>query len=533
MANKSVTPTKADNHLQQSTSGEQSPVINTNGPVEVKYGLDEDKIKVMLDQHEQNICQRIQEASGDTNRLFLLEQDLRAVQAQKADLKKSLEEEIQHRKAANEALGELKGQLLDEQIKQAKASLEQGDTKAAEDAFDAVVDKEGEKVALAAFQSGRLAEGRLDYTKAMRQYKKAVVLEENNPDYLQTAGKMARTMADYPQAEEWLGQLLTIREIAGENGLALASAEHERADLYYFKGNYDQAEPLYKHSLEIKEKFLGLKHLSVAATLNNLAELYKTTGAYDKSESLHGQALSIREKILGHDHPDIAQSLNNLAGLYEDQGLYEKAEPLYKRDLEISEKSLGKEHPDVAITLNNLGELYRCQGRYREAVPLYQRSLKIRRDAFGERHPAVGQTMNNLALVYAAQEDYAAAEPLYQDSLEIRKKTLGEEHPDVGQSLDNIGALYESQGRYQEAEGVYQRSLEITEKSLGKEHPDVATTLNNLAFLFGLQNRYKEAFSLYKRSLTIMKQVFPNGHPNIDIIQGNYDALKQNMRGNK
>jgi hypothetical protein len=48
--------------------------------------------------------------------------------------------------------------------------------KAAEQVFDEVVDKEGNSVALAAYQSGQLAEGRVDYAKAMRQYKKAVGL---------------------------------------------------------------------------------------------------------------------------------------------------------------------------------------------------------------------------------------------------------------------------------------------------------------------------------------------------------------------
>jgi tetratricopeptide (TPR) repeat protein len=77
---------------------------------------------------------------------------------------------------------------------------------------------------------------------------------------------------------------LTIREIAGEDRLALASAEHEVAELYYFKGDYDQAEPLYKHSLEIKKELLGQKHLSVAATLSNLAELYNSPFAHFKTQ---------------------------------------------------------------------------------------------------------------------------------------------------------------------------------------------------------------------------------------------------------
>ncbi|MCW5211920.1 hypothetical protein VU04_03310, partial [Desulfobulbus sp. TB] len=170
----------ANSPFHQSTSGAQSPVVNTDGNVEIKYDLSEEKFAAMLQQQQKDILQGLRETVGSEQDRTLLEQKLQAVQEKLTNLQKSYEEELQRRKAADEALGELKGQLPDEQIKQAKASLEQGNTKAAEDAFDAVVDREGERVALAAFQSGQLAAGRLDYAKAMRQYKKAVVLKGDN-----------------------------------------------------------------------------------------------------------------------------------------------------------------------------------------------------------------------------------------------------------------------------------------------------------------------------------------------------------------
>ncbi|MDO0824092.1 tetratricopeptide repeat protein, partial [Desulfosporosinus nitroreducens] len=120
---------------------------------------------------------------------------------------------------------------------------------------------------------------------------------------------------------------------------------------------YEEAEPLYKRSLEIREEVLGAKHPSTANSLNNLALLYDKQGRYEEAEPLYKRSLEIREEVLGAKHPDTATSLNNLAGLYDKQGRYEEAEPLYKRSLEIREEVLGAKHPDTATSLNNLAGL--------------------------------------------------------------------------------------------------------------------------------------------------------------------------------
>lgn len=381
------------------------------------------------------------QASGtvtDDKKLHLLEAQLKGVRKKKANLQTSYEEELKRRKAADKALVEMKGQLPATRIATAKESLKKGDTKAAEQVFDEIVDKDGKSVALAAYQSGQLAEGRLDYAKTMRQYKKAVALEEDNPDYLLAAGTMARIVADYDWAQEWLERLLTIREEEGQNNLNLARASYELAWLYDDEGRYSKAEPLYKRDLEISEKLLGKDHPDVATTLNNLAGLYRQQRRYEKAKSLYKRSLEIREKSLGKNHPYVAATLNNMAGLYESQKGYKEAEPLYQRALAIMEKSLGRNHLDVATTLNNLAGLYELQGRYEEAEPLYRRDLEISEKSLGRDHPSVATTLNNLAALYYAQEKYEKAATMFEQSLAIFKEKFPAGHPDIDAIQGNL-----------------------------------------------------------------------------------------------
>ena len=57
-------------------------------------------------------------------------------------------------------------------------------------------------------------------------------------------------------------------------------------------------------------------------------------GQYWEAEPLWKSELTICERVLGPEHPDTLGSLNNLAILYWNQGKYEEAEPLYQRALE-------------------------------------------------------------------------------------------------------------------------------------------------------------------------------------------------------
>ena len=94
--------------------------------------------------------------------------------------------------------------------------------------------------------------------------------------------------------------------------------------------------------------------LDEAERLNEEAVSLYRAGRYNEAMPLAKRILEIRENALGPDHPEVVQSLNNLALLYATTGDYARAEPLYQRALGIRENALGLDHPEVAAVVIGL-----------------------------------------------------------------------------------------------------------------------------------------------------------------------------------
>jgi len=152
-----------------------------------------------------------------------LEIELSSVTDRLLNLQKSFEEEQKRRETALAALDKLQGEQPSVQIDKAKQQLIAGDPAAAEELFDNIIEIGSPLLALACYQSGQLAEGRVDYFKAMNQYRKAVNLEPDNPDYLLAVGTLARTLGQYQEALPWLQRLLAITQKSSNGGIALVS----------------------------------------------------------------------------------------------------------------------------------------------------------------------------------------------------------------------------------------------------------------------------------------------------------------------
>ena len=132
---------------------------------------------------------------------------------------------------ADQALLKLKGELPASQIDKARKLLADNNTEAAKQAFYTIEKQASPSIALAAYESGKLEEEDIHYHKAMKQYKKAVVLQENNADYLLAAGKMARTLGEYSSARSWLETLHEQRKANNKNSVKLAEIQYELAAL--------------------------------------------------------------------------------------------------------------------------------------------------------------------------------------------------------------------------------------------------------------------------------------------------------------
>ncbi|MDM8565226.1 tetratricopeptide repeat protein [Candidatus Halobeggiatoa sp. HSG11] len=218
-------------------------------------------------------------------------------------------------------------------------------------------------------------------------------------------------------------------------------------------------------TLNIRKKVLGLQHHSIASLLNKLAGLLETKGDYEQAEPLYRQALEIHKQVLGLQHPDTAISLDKLAGLLETKGDHEQAESLYRQALEISKQVFGLQHPAIASLLNKLAGLLETKGDYEQAEPLYRQALEIHKQVLGLQHLNTATSLDNLAGLLETKGDYEQAESLYRKALEIRTDILGSQHPDTNILLKKLVEVLRKMGNYNQIESLSWQMLETPEYS--------------------------------------------------------------------
>ena len=171
----------------------------------------------------------------------------------------------------------------------------------------------------------------------------------------------------------------------------------------YGEWKYDEALPLAKRALELREAALGRNHEDLIPLLLNLGELYKVTQKASDAHSCFERALQISEKAFGADDVRVAGILDRLAYITYAQRDERKAESLFARSLAIREKAAGPESPDLAKTAFALGELYRFRRDYSKAGPLYQRVIRIREKLGQKDDPELLKALQGYLIVLFGQ----------------------------------------------------------------------------------------------------------------------------------
>ncbi|MDT5063741.1 MAG: hypothetical protein QOH63_4200 [Acidobacteriota bacterium] len=143
-------------------------------------------------------------------------------------------------------------------------------------------------------------------------------------------------------------------------------------------GKYDEAIPLAKRVLQIREKALTPGDERINAALINLAELYASKQKYGDAEDYYQRLLSVYEKASAPNPQAQAQVLDRLALLNYRQSAFDKTEKFYQRALTLREQVQGPEHLEVAPSFYNLAEFYRLRGNYKKAEQYYSQLLEIR-----------------------------------------------------------------------------------------------------------------------------------------------------------
>jgi eukaryotic-like serine/threonine-protein kinase len=374
------------------------------------------------------------------------------------------------------------------------------------------------------------------------------------------------------------GNTITARELldraSKEIDTGLAGDPEEQAQMLDVMGNvytslglYDQAEPLVRRSLAIRQKALGAENPATLASMDSLAYLLHRDGRDADAESVQREALEIERRVLRPKDPRTVNSMSQLAGILADRGHYPDAEKLNREVLDLDEQIDGPESQQAIMAESHLGDTLLREGHDVEAEKLERQALESAQRVMGSDNPETLRIMGYLGEVLQREAHYREEEQLLRQTVEIQRRVLGPDHPHTLQSMETLAAAIERQGRheeaeklqrtvvqeltqtmspdsrsllvakselgstllaekrYAEAEAVLREVVDADRRALGPDHPDTQSAVQDLANTLMEAGSYTEAESLYRQVLAVERRVLRPDHPDTAITLYNLGCV--------
>jgi predicted ATPase/DNA-binding winged helix-turn-helix (wHTH) protein len=227
-----------------------------------------------------------------------------------------------------------------------------------------------------------------------------------------------------------------------------AECSKERAMVSHFlgalasaQGDYPAAENFLQQSLSIYEE-LG-DESGIAVSLNALAVSARDRGDYATAQSNFERTLACWRML--PDRLALARCLHNLANVVKLRGDYQRAQWALREAADIFEE-LG-DRSGSAWSINQQGDIARAQGDMAAARELYQRALSVFRAAGDQWGSA--RSLTDLAHVDCMRGDHVAAHAACREALEI---FAGLRHRrGIARALESTACLTLAQGRAEDA----------------------------------------------------------------------------------
>ena len=351
-------------------------------------------------------------------------------------------------------------------------------------------DKNKTDLALTLLDSGKVYARLSKIDNAIKQYNEALDIFEkaykpSDPEYVTTVYEtwVAKAMAFAIQdknddAEDCFDKVKLEKKFSSELNLKVVWQRYNMAWLYFKKGQYTEAETIFKEGLIVRKKELGRMHTDVAWSHFGLAEVYHCQGRLYNAKKRYEVARCLFKKILGEDHSAVARASQGLAAIHHSQGNPSAAEPLLNETLKIREKTLGSNHPDTGWTCEDMARIKYQQKKFFEAVVFLRRARRIFSHSFQKPHTAIARNCQDMGEYFEVRGKYLAASRFYLKGLDLRKSLLGD-HIEVAWSQVSLAKFYKRQDNLPKAKIHYQDASRIFQLN-NANHPEVSRINDSL-----------------------------------------------------
>ncbi|KZL70166.1 vegetative incompatibility protein 2, partial [Colletotrichum tofieldiae] len=199
-------------------------------------------------------------------------------------------------------------------------------------------------------------------------------------------------------AERMLTWIAECEEEKGGKSPQLRRAVAALATTMQLAGKIDKAESLEARSLTwcMENPKIGEGHRATMRAISNIATLRSAKGQHESADEMWRHVLEVDERFRGQEHPITLQSKRNVAiGCVKLDNL-EEAERLLREVLDVGERVLWREHLDMLVTMEHLAGVLYMTGELHEALELQEECLEGRVHGLGEEHPLTVKTREGL-----------------------------------------------------------------------------------------------------------------------------------------
>jgi tetratricopeptide (TPR) repeat protein len=209
-------------------------------------------------------------------------------------------------------------------------------------------------------------------------------------------------------ARRFQGAIEIARRVVASDPRPLARTYTDYSVVLLLQGRAQDADPLARWALTVREERFGKDSEQAAATMHVLALIASALMDYARAETLLERAVAIWQERLGADHPRVILGLNDLATVYLFQRKYDHAETAFRRVVEAPASRL----TDRAISLIGLASLYLAQGQIERVDSTDQQLLVVLARMPSVSYPAVAARLDQLLVQLHKQGRSAEAQAL-------------------------------------------------------------------------------------------------------------------------
>jgi eukaryotic-like serine/threonine-protein kinase len=336
----------------------------------------------------------------------------------------------------------------------------------------------------------------------------SIAMDVAGPDALETAtvwnsvGSLRQARLEFDAAEAAYLEALRIREATlGPTDPETITILNNLGQLYPDAGRFAEAIEFSRRALDAYLARHGdTPHLQVAYSTNNLASALEWAGRYDEAEPLYIRSLEIREALLDPDHPSVTRVRNNLGVLYVRSGRHDQAVPLLE-EVVAAERRHGHQPMSLARSLSNHGTALVRSGRYADALAPLRESEALFSELLGPDAVVLAFPRQTQGDALAALGRSAEAEAVYRAALDVRQRGLPEDSPNLAFSRNKLGTFLLDEGRIAEAEVLLEQAFDVRIAALTEGHPDLVDSRIQIGRLRAAQGRTEEAAQLLRRAI--------------------------------